>query len=139
MKYHENLQGQPGEHRARYDEIAEQMGCFDPGNLVTLRAAPIQQIWRDHLLTGAARIVDGYEDALFAVIYPKDNAARRDAVATYRSCLTERSSFVVWTLEEVAAQLKAASSAAWIDLFIDRYLSFVKVDRRLSELDAGRR
>lgn len=40
------------------------MGCFAPGATVTLRSAPLQQIWRDHLLTGITQETDGYQDAI---------------------------------------------------------------------------
>ena len=61
VKYHENLLGPAARHRARYDEISAQMGCFAPGVEKDLMQAPIQQIWRDHPLAGITRIVDGYE------------------------------------------------------------------------------
>jgi hypothetical protein len=52
IKYHENLKGKPAFHKKRYDEIAEQMGCFRRECHSKLRAQPLQQIWRDHLLAG---------------------------------------------------------------------------------------
>ena len=131
VKYHENLLGLPGEHRERYDEIAEMMACFGPGTRAALTTTPLQQVWRDHLLAGITRSVDCYYDALFVMLHPKDNQHCRNAVAAYRDCLADDSSFAAWTLEDVAACLQLPSRRDWVDLFIDRYLAFEKIDKRL--------
>jgi len=135
VKYHENLLGPAGAHRARYDEIAEQMGCFALGTAGALRSAPMQQIWRDHLLTGVTRVVDGYDDAAFVVLYPQDNTRVRDAIAAYRTCLVDTTTYAAWTLEDIARRLLDLSAADWIGRFIDRYLAFEKIDRRLTAVD----
>lgn len=132
VKYHENLLGPAGEHRARYDEIAKQMGCFALGAAGALRSAPLQQLWRDHLLAGITRVVDGYDEAAFVVLYPKDNTHVRDAISAYRTCLADTTTFAAWTLEDIARRLLDLSAADWIGRFIDRYLTFEKIDRRLT-------
>ena len=77
VKYHENpnkveyKKGRPTEeiyyetHGVRYDAIAKNMNCFLDENLNGIRESPIQQFWRDHLLVGAHKDVDGFEDAFF--------------------------------------------------------------------------
>jgi len=57
----------------------------------------------------------------------------RDAVAKYRYCLSDDSSFTEWTLEDVYSRIKKYSTAGWIDLFFDRYLAFDKVTARLKQ------
>lgn len=52
VKHHETLNDKASEHRSRYDEIADVMGCF-PAERGTLRTTPLQQFWRGHLLSGA--------------------------------------------------------------------------------------
>jgi hypothetical protein len=131
VKYHENLRNPPGEHRLRYDEIAEQMACFHAQSRESLLASPLQQIWRDHLLTGITREVDGYDDALFVMLYPEENYECSRAVASYTACLSDQSSFAGWTLEAFVSALKANSVAPWIELFADRYLRFDKLDSRI--------
>ncbi len=128
VKYHENLAGKPGAHKPRYDEVADRMGCFADDRRL-LRSAPLQQIWRDHLLSGITRIVDGYADGLFVMLYPRDNPHVSDAVAAYRTLLTDQSSFAAWTLEDVIGKLRKQSDAQWIDAFHDRYLAFEKIDQ----------
>lgn len=124
VKYHENLQNKAGRHRARYDEVAEHMGCFKPSAMSQLREKPLQQIWCDHLLVGALQTHDGFDDAAFVFLFPCDNTYCEVAVANYVSCLSDTSSFIAWTLEEVVSALKQESSEDWIDLFNSRYLDF---------------
>jgi len=127
VKYHENLVGNPGEHKQRYDEVADQMGCcVEDRN--ALQDAPLQQIWRDHLLAGITRIADGFEDGLFVMLYPRDNPHVSDAVAAYRTQLTDQRSFAAWTLENLVGNLRKQSDSQWIDAFNDRYLAFEKID-----------
>jgi hypothetical protein len=129
VKYHEHLLGAAGEHRARYDEIAGQMGCFATEATASLRSAPLQQIWRDHLLTGITQDADGYQDAVFVLLYPRDNAHVRDAIKAYQACLTDAATFTSWTLEDFTSSLCACSTASWISRFSDRYLAFEKLDK----------
>ena len=75
VKYHEGLGDPEAEHRPRYDEVAAQMGCFLPEKLDAVRRRPLEQIWRDHLLTGALRLVDGYDDGFFVLLHPEKNLA----------------------------------------------------------------
>jgi hypothetical protein len=137
VKYHENLQAKPGEHRARYDEVAAAMGCFRAGCAPLLRAQPLQQIWRDHLLMGALQAAEGYDDALYALLYPADNTDCRAAVEKYCECLAEVDSFAAWTLEEVVGALGDAGAAYWVELLRDRYLAFEKIKARLVDRMPG--
>lgn len=128
VKYHENLKNAAARHRSRYDEIAERMGCFKHARLAQLRQRPLQQIWRDHLLAGSLRHADHFKAGFFAVLYPQDNVDCAATVQTYRQCLTEDTSFITWTLEEFTAIVKRHTQANWIDVFIDRYLNFSKLE-----------
>ncbi len=136
VKYHENLigpAGKDGERRqnVRYDQVADKMNCFSARTRDALKLSPLEQIWRDHLLAGAMCDTDHYEDALFVMLYPKDNHHVKGAVTDYRNCLSNDSSFAEWTIEDVCSCLKKYSTAGWIDLFVDRYLAFEKVKARL--------
>jgi hypothetical protein len=133
VKYHENLAGAAASHKPRYDEVAAQMGCFRADSMPALRRQPLQQLWRDHMLTGAVRAVDAFEDAQFVVLYPKDNEACRRAVEAYRGTLSDSSSFGTWLLEDVLAFLMANTTSDWPALVFDRYCDFSKIDRRLDE------
>ncbi len=134
VKYHENLisPGMKGQN-VRYDQVADCMNCFSAGTRDALKSSPLEQIWRDHLLAGVMCLEDKYEDGLFVILYPKDNHHVRDAVAGYRNCLSDDSSFAEWTLEDVCSFLKKYSTAGCIDLFVDRYLAFEKVTACLKQ------
>jgi hypothetical protein len=141
VKYHESLADPAAPHRARYDEVAAKMKCFDPMSFETLKKKPLQQIWRDHLLM-ASLLLDGehgYSDAFFAFSYPKDNERCSRAVASYRKCLRNESSFVPWTLEEIVAAIRADGGGAWVDALASRYFAFDSLDARLSVLREGSR
>lgn len=128
VKYHENLQGGRSKTTERYEEIADDMGCFKESKRDALRKNPLQQIWRDHLLAGRHRLADRFEDGFFAFVYPEDNGHCRDAVTQYRDCLSDEDTFTTWTLEEVCATIQSVTQAPWIETFHDRYLSFDKIE-----------
>lgn len=131
VKYHENLRGPAGANKRRYDEVASMMGCFVPASLERLKTAPLQQIWRDHLLAGVTRIVDKYADGLFVMLYPALNRDVADATKAYSACLSSSSSFAAWTLEDFTRRLQRHAVGPWLERFVDRYLAFGKVDQRL--------
>lgn len=123
VKYHENLQSQKQEDRPRYSEVATQMACFRSDALVRLKQpGPLQQMWRDHLLVGAHRIVDRFRDAAFVFLYPEVNTVCAAAASEYRRCLSDQSSFTAWTIDALVACLMFNSDARWIRQFYARYL-----------------
>lgn len=131
VKYHENLQGPPGDDKPRYSEIADLMGCFK-NDYKPLKHSPLQQIWRDHLLAGITRLADNYDDGLFVTLYPKDNTHVAKVLSAYRTCLTDEETFASWTLEEFVRVLQENAKAPWITAFTDRYLAFEKIDKLLA-------
>ena len=129
VKYHENLTADTTDaYRPRYDEVAAEMGCFHTEHLATLRqAGPLQQMWRDHLLVGAHRQVDGFADACFVVLYPEVNTPCAQAVAAYRQCLSDARTFEAWTLETFVSRLRKHTDADWVQLFYDHYLDLSRL------------
>ena len=124
VKYHEGLGDPAAEHGPRYDEVAALMGAFRPDAAARLRAKPLQQIWRDHLLVGSL-IADrgaGYDEGRFVFLSPAENDRCRDAVVEYRSCMTNESTFDAWTLERVVDALRAETGAPWVNELASRYL-----------------
>ena len=136
VKYHEDLKGGRDRYRERYDEVAAEMECFAADRLRELRSAPLEQIWRDHLLAGATKCRDGYAEGLFVFLRPDGNAHCARAVSDYRACLTSEATFVEWGLEDVVAALRRHTDAGWVSAFADRYLDFGKVDAELAAAGA---
>lgn len=137
VKYHEDLTGPPAAHRDRYDALAAQLGCFRPEALPRLRAAPLQQLWRDHLLAGAVRLVDGWDDGLFVVLAPRANAACAAAVAAYGATLSDPSGFATWSLEGALELLAAHTDADWPRRVWERYCDFDALDAHLAAYQAA--
>ncbi len=135
VKYHENLANPPSRHHARYDEVADRMGCFLPEARERLKRKPLQQVWRDHLLAGIHRLEDGFADGCFAFLYPRDNPACALAVETYRACLSDRDTFAAWTLEELVDAMGATVDAPWVHAFRSRYLDGARVDAAVAGLE----
>ena len=129
VKYHENLVGRAATHKERYDQVASQMDCFEGSHLEALKKQPLQQIWRDHMLAGIHKIVDGFEEGIFVFLYPEANTYCAEAITTYRQCLTNDYTFRSWTLEGVVDAIKRSTDDGWIDLFVDRYLNYDKLSR----------
>ena len=128
VKYHENLEDRRGYFRPRYEEVATDMGCFRKEQLRTLREpGPLQQIWRDHLLVGSHRRVDGFNEACFVLVYPEVNAACASALELYKNCLVECDTFDAWTLEEFVDCLGRHTDAEWVREFQDRYLNLERL------------
>ena len=131
VKYHENLMGKTARHRARYDEVAAQMGCFRSERLHLLRGQPLQQIWRDHLLAGSLLGAEDFADGFFGFLYPQRNDFCSQAIGEYLKCLSEQDTFVAWTIEDVCNTIKSHLKQSWIVEFQDRYLDFEKIARAL--------
>lgn len=81
VKYAENLNDKPSTHKERYDEIAEESALFKTESLETLKSKPLQQIWRDHLLSIAMR--KDYKEGLFVFLFPLKNEECATAVNSY--------------------------------------------------------
>ncbi len=122
VKYHESLGDKPSSHKPRYDELAERMGCFDSAAAAGLRARPLQQIWRDHLLAGSLLQAGDFERGRFVFLYPSHNNRCAAAIAAYTSTLTDATTFAAWTLESVVRAIASVTDADWVRAFSERYL-----------------
>ena len=124
MKYTETLGEPPAEHRPRYDELPRAMGCFDAAAMGKLRASPLQQMARDHMLAGSMLLGDDYEEGTFVFLSPRLNEHCANAALAYRACLVNEDTFQAWTLEDIVAAIKSKTKASWIESFDERYLQF---------------
>jgi hypothetical protein len=124
VKYAETMSGKVACHRARYDEVAQAMGCFVPERLSQLRQQPLEQFWRNHLLAGSLLLdrESAYHQGVSVVLYPTDNTVVRDAVNAYRACLTSEATLTTWTLEAVVDALALQGGGQWSGALRKRYL-----------------
>lgn len=131
VKYHENLISGASVEGALYDEVAGAMGCFNPEGRERLVRQPLGQLWRDHLLAGALRQGEGYEDGYLMLLHPEQNPHCSAAVAAYGQCLASDESFAAVTLESLVAEIERHTDAAWVRCVRGRYLDFTKIDGAL--------
>jgi hypothetical protein len=124
VKYAENLNEDPARHRARYEELAEAMGCFVPERLPELRKKPLEQFWRNHLLAGSLvhDETSGFNEGRFVLLYPNRNVIVGGAGELYRTCLTDEARFTTWTLESVLDAIVDAGGGQWVQSVRERYV-----------------
>ena len=128
VKYHEALNDAPAEHRARYDEVTNAMGCFKPDLVAGLRRKPLEQIWRDHMLAGSMLLASSdWETGLYVFLYPAENEPCRAAVQLYTEYLSEGTTFDSVTLEAVVEGIEQETDASWIRALRERYLGWGKL------------
>lgn len=124
VKYAENLNEAPARHRARYEELAEAMGCFVPERLPELRKRPLEQFWRNHLLAGSLVHDEtfGFSEGRFVLLYPNRNVIVGGAGEVYRTCVTDEAMFCTWTLESVLDAVVDAGGGQWVQAVRERYV-----------------
>ena len=127
VKYVENMAQSPARFRQRYVEVAQTMGCFQEERQGELRVAPLEQIWRDHLLAGSLVVhPEGrFDGGAFVVLYPEGNDAVAQAIRRYRECLLDDRTFSVWTLERYLAEVHS-NGGKWATAVEERYLGLVE-------------
>jgi len=124
VKYAEDLSEAPARHRARYEELADAMGCFVPERLPQLRRQPLEQFWRNHLLAGSLihDHASGFREGSFVVLHPERNTVVQRAAELYRGCLRDQATFKTWTLESVLDAIVGAGGGPWVQPLRQRYL-----------------
>ena len=123
VKYRETLPWEPREYRERYSEVAKMMACFHGDARRLGPKSSLRELWRNHLLVGAHKIVDGFDAGAFVLLYPEVNTVYAAAACEYRNCLKrDQTSFIAWTIDALAASLMSYSDARWIRQFYKRYL-----------------
>ncbi len=133
VKYHESLNVAPAEPKPRYAALTAAMGCFDPSHLAQLKAKPLEQIWRDHMLAGAMLLNEPkWKSGLYVFVYPQDNTQCERAVKAYSACLTDSSSFGSVTLEKIVAAISMHTDAEWVRSLAERYLAWQRVAARIA-------
>ena len=132
VKYHENLQLKAAAFKSRYDQVARAMACFAEEQLGSLRAAPLEQIWRDHVLAGAMLASGAWTCGSYVFLYPAANVHCASAATKYLDCLTSSSTFEALTLERFVDVLERHTSAAWVRELRGRYLGWEKIDALLA-------
>src|ERR1700730_12649999 len=126
------------ELKPRHAELSEASGLFADPAAAALRTNPLQQFWREHLLT-QSMIANGlYDEGYLVVISPALNHHVQDAAEAYQTHLCppadNKVRFVNVTLEDTIEVIRL-SDPAHAEALHRRYCNFWLVDGEL-ELNA---
>ena len=133
QKYSESMQEPIGEWRPRYSEVAKASDLFvDPDDLA-LRANPIQQLWREHLLTATMVNTRHYDEGRYVLVAPFMNHHAQRAADIYREHLKPEGSipFMNVTVERAIEVLGEAGAGDYAHALHQRYCDFSPVDAEL--------
>jgi hypothetical protein len=89
IKYSESMREPMPELKPRHDELSHASNLFTDPAAAALRANPLQQLWREHLL--AQSMIDNglYDEGYLVVIAPALNYHVQDATDAYHAQLRE--------------------------------------------------
>ena len=123
------------ELKPRHAELSDASGLFTDPAAAALRANPLQQFWREHLL--AESMIDNglYDEGYLVTIAPALNYHVQDAAEVYQAHLREpedgKVRFVNLTLEDVIETIRLSDPAHAEALHHRCYCDFWLVDREL--------
>lgn len=115
-----------------YMALSRQSGLFDAADFEQLKQIPLQQLWRDHLLSIALKIKapDRYQHGCFVYLYPEGNVECELAIDRYFHTLGEPEATTISLfsihLEKIVSILSELSNEEWIKRFWKRYLDFLR-------------
>jgi hypothetical protein len=133
VKFSETLtEPMPPELNARYEVLAPESGLFREPAHAALRVNPLQQLFREHLLTYAAVARGDYAEATFVCIAPGANHIVQNGCALYASFLNEPGDgqvpFVNITLEQFIEALGWAGARDEALALHQRYCDWSRID-----------
>jgi hypothetical protein len=129
VKFSETLTEQPARLRPRYDELSQSCGCFKYPDNPMLRAAPLQQLWRQEMLAASMLQAGLYERGRFIVVAPVFNNQAQNAVALFRSQIADMApvGFDAVTLESFVDMIGKAGATEIAASLHQRYCDFEPV------------
>lgn len=136
VKYSESMEGPAARMRDRYNEASKDVRLYhDPDSLI-LRAAPIDQLWREGMTAQLAVDRGVTPKAVFVAIGPQLNSRVQGAFKVYQGELIEpdrqepdRVPFIPITLESVIRAIADAGAIDHARALWDRYCDFERVYR----------
>ena len=131
VKYSESMNEPALPILPRYDELSERSGLFKDHAHAALRNPPLQQLWREHLLSHAMIEQGPYRQGIFAMVYPAQNTSCVAAIRKYQQHLITPAplDFIAVTLEDCLATLSTLGDSATAQALHARYLDFSQIDR----------
>jgi hypothetical protein len=136
VKYSENGWEPAQELRPRYAELMPATGLFIDPTAPQLRARPIQQLMREHVLLQAAIMRGDYAEGRFLVIAPEQNGPMQSACRRYGAELTNdptKARYVSYTLEAFIEALSRHGDEDYAGGLYRRYCDWSVVHREIEE------
>jgi hypothetical protein len=131
VKFTESMAETPARLRRRYDELSTACGLFKDPDHPELRAAPLQQLWRQHMLA-AAMVQNGlYNAGRFMVVAPALNRRVWDAIAQFRSHLIQDGAVVAFdaiNFESFVTAIRKAGAKETAASLHERYNDWTSLD-----------
>ena len=134
VKFSEGMEGPAARMRDRYNEASKQVRLYDNPDSLILRSTPIEQIWREHMLSQLAVDNGITPRAIFLAIGPKLNRRVQGVFRVYQGELidadrqdADRVPFIPLTLETVIEAMAAAGATDHAQVLWDRYCDFDRV------------
>lgn len=131
VKFSETMTEPPARMRPRYSELARSSGLFKDPDSPALRENPLQQLFRQHLLSQAMLDQQLYTIGKFVVIAPQFNTQAQRAVRIYRQHLVDTAGKLAFgdlTLESVIGAIKQSGAIKISQLLYQRYCDFGLLD-----------
>ncbi len=129
VKYAESLREETIEKanknfRLRYAELTDGCQLFNQQYIEQLKAPPLSQIWRDHLLSIATK--QDYDEGFFIFLFPSKNEQCQSGVDKYMACLQSAdedvSGFCPRHLEDFIEVLVETVNTDWAKELKERYV-----------------
>lgn len=130
VKFTETMNEQPARLRPRYAECSTASGLYKDPDSIALRGAPLQQLWRQHLLASTMVLNGNATEARLLLIAPALNGHVWSAVAQYRSHLNADGpvAFDAITIETVVSAIKRSGAKDIAAALHERYCDFSSLD-----------
>lgn len=135
-KFSEGMNNSTTRMRGRYNDASKEVRLYDNPDSLILRSAPIEQIWREHMLSQLAVDNGVTPRAIFLAIGPKLNRRVQGVFRVYQGELidadrqdADRVPFIPLTLETVIEAIAAAGATDHAQVLWDRYCDFDRVYR----------
>lgn len=131
VKFSETMYEPIARLRPRYDEVSAGCGLYlDPAAL-TLRAAPLQSLWREHMLSAAMLQRGLYDAGRFVFVAPAANRPAQQAARFYQRHLAKNPTvlFEIIDLETLITTIGSAGAPEIASNLFDRYANFSELDQ----------
>ncbi|HNQ68395.1 MAG TPA: hypothetical protein PKN32_08445 [Bacteroidales bacterium] len=136
VKYAESLNDAPAKYKTRYAELTNDSGLFKQNSIQYLKEKPLEQIWRDHLLSISHIRHENtkYAEGFFVYLFPKKNQQCQDAVSKYTEQFISfddattkynehKTGFYIKHIETFVSDLQQICKEKWLKDFICRYFN----------------